>query len=115
MHTFRSARIKSGVFCCLILLVDCNAPNSGYPNPYGISSTTTTVTATPTPTSTTLPAASAVIVLSPSGTSANPADEGCNQFIITASEAGYSGNFTISKGAGTNYSLRRRPRMPGFG
>jgi hypothetical protein len=48
---------------------------------------------------------SGTIVLSPQGSAASPAGEGCSAFDIFASEAGYSGNFTISMGAGTNYSL----------
>jgi hypothetical protein len=49
--------------------------------------------------------ASGIIVLSPQGTSASPYDEGCHSFNIYATEAGYSGNFTISMGSSSNYVL----------
>jgi len=42
------------------------------------------------------------IVLSPLGSSSSPIAESCSPFIISASESGYSGSFTISMSGGSN-------------
>lgn len=47
------------------------------------------------------------IVLLPMGTATSPAYEGCYSFAITASEAGYFGDFTISV-SGTGFTVQQQ-------
>jgi hypothetical protein len=54
------------------------------------------------------------IQLSPSGTAASPVDEGCYSFNIYATEANYSGNFTITmSGANGYYRLPKQTTTNG--
>jgi hypothetical protein len=73
---------------CAVALSACGGKGSSSAVPSSSTSTTT--------------AASGIIALSPSGTVSAPANESIlTPFVLTASESGYSGNFTAKTIVGT--------------